>query len=151
MSLAECWRWFVFAGMKESRDQELRRLCWRVAERRFGVQSGKYTQRGAYEVWELFRVANDRPDREWLDGACFWIVSCLQVTGAGNQNSGDCDWVIVVSGYWGDWGESLTFDTLISITSQINYCVWCSILLDNTEMDILIIGINLPTPLCYKG
>ncbi len=47
------------------------RLCWRVAERRFGVQLGMFTQRGAYEFWELFRVANGRPDSARLDGSCF--------------------------------------------------------------------------------
>ncbi len=29
-----------------------------------GVQLGKYTPRGIFEVWELFRVANGRPGSE---------------------------------------------------------------------------------------
>ncbi len=64
MSLAECWWWFDFAGMKARGDQELRRLCWRVAEQRFGVQKTTYTQRHAYKVCELFRVVNGRPNSE---------------------------------------------------------------------------------------
>ncbi len=45
-------------------DQELRKLCWRVAELRFGVQKCKYSQRVAYKAWELFKVVNGRPYSE---------------------------------------------------------------------------------------
>ncbi len=70
-----------------------------------GKHTGKYWWGQAW-----FRNVNGRPDSEWLERACFWLVFWLQGTGAGNQNSGDCDLVNVGAddcGDWSDW-DSLT-------------------------------------------
>ncbi len=61
------------------------------------VLEGKYTLVSAHWVWCQFGEVNSWPDSEWLEVACFWMVSWLQVTGARNQNSGDC------GGWWLKW------------------------------------------------
>ncbi len=65
------------------------------------------TYTGKYSVGsqEQFNVVNGRPDGEYLRGACSYRETWLVTAGAGAQNSGDCDLVIVLNG---DCDESLT-------------------------------------------
>ncbi len=90
------------------RNQEQQESSKEYSGRIVGVLKGKHTQVSAHWVWCQFGVVSGRLDSEWLEGACFWMVSWLQVTSVVNQNSGDCDRGIVVAGDWGDWSESLT-------------------------------------------
>ncbi len=95
-----CIKKNIYSCLSQTEDRFIL-LYRRIIE----VLEGKYTLVSAHWVWCQFGEVNSWPDSEWLEGPCFWMVSWLQVTGARNQNSGDCDWVIVVAG---DWNESLT-------------------------------------------
>ncbi len=73
-----------FAFLQESHGAVENRSGGETGTSKIGKHTGEY-QRGL--AW--FRYVNGRPDDEGLEGAGSCVVSGLQMTGAGNQNSGD--------------------------------------------------------------